>query len=233
MPPAVPGLLERKQFARRQLRERVAAGGFSGLGFQAGQKAVLDLYTSILRQIFGLSQQEAENIAVSEFPGIFAPGELEAGLSQVPAAQQPATTPPGDPTPIPRPLGEPTPGTTTGPSARPVASFRIDQNEPIVFDPQQRARAFREEPERAFNAVLGEANLPRQGAEIFRRRAGDFLSQFQEQIEQEFASTGVQTTQPLDFFRGLGFAEMFAGFGPRERGEAPAIFNPRTRSLFF
>jgi len=130
---------------------------------------------------------------------------------------------------------------TTDTMVRNQQPFRTIQNTPVGFDFSPsfsfnepfRQQVFQDDPAFAFQTAITEAGLPRQGAELFRRRAGDFLGQFQGQLGKEFSETGQFQRNPLDFFRGLNLAEQFAGFGPRERGESPSLFNPRTRSLLF
>ena len=99
---------------------------------------------------------------------------------------------------------------------------------------------FADDPGFAFQTSLTQAGLPRNMAQFFRRRTSDFLNQFQGALGRELDEFGTTTLNPLDFFKGqaglpnpFDFREEFLRFSPRERGENPSLFNPRTRRIFF
>ena len=111
--------------------------------------------------------------------------------------------------------------------------FTAGQLGPFTFDPAARQSLFADEPAFAFETALTEAGLPRRATETLRRRTSDFLGQFQGALGQQIAATGQPNLNPLDFFRDLNLGQAFGRLAPRERGETPSKFNPRTRALFF
>lgn len=246
--------IQQKAAAQSLIREQVSRGDFFGRSLGD----VINAYAAFLQEIFGFPFAEAAQVAAAEVPGIFPPNELNLALGTgIPAEQPPptgggtivggGTTAGGGGTAGGGDTATTRGGALTGGDAIAAGGqdFRRNHNVPIrfdfgsdlggqaVFDESFRRGIFRDDPAFAFETALTEAGLPKQGSEVFRRRAGDFLGQFEGQLGREFAGTGQFQPNPLDFFRGLNFAEQLAGFGPRERGETPSLFNPRTRSLFF
>ena len=103
---------------------------------------------------------------------------------------------------------------------------------PFLFDQDFRKNFFADDPGFAFQTAITQAGLPRNMADLFRSRTSNFLRQFEGALGQQLDEFGRVDLNPLDFFRGRDFRQEFLRFSPRERGENPSIFNPRTRFIF-
>ena len=104
---------------------------------------------------------------------------------------------------------------------------------PFQFDQDFRKSFFADDPGLAFQTSIAQSGLKRNQADFFRRRASDFLGRFEGALGKQLDAFGTTDLNPLEFFKGIDFNQEFLSFSPRERGENPSIFNPRTRSIFF
>ena len=92
-------------------------------------------------------------------------------------------------------------------------------------------------PELAFLGKLSQAGGSRGMQDFYRRRTGDFLSQFQGRLAQQLMGAGPgfdpnSLTKPEDFFGGINFQQDFLSRPPQERGFFSSQYAPKTRYLF-
>ena len=96
---------------------------------------------------------------------------------------------------------------------------------------------FGQNPELAFLGRLGQAGGGRQMQDYFRRRTGDFLSRFQQQLSRQLLEADPNTfnpsqlSTPEDFFGGINFRNEFLSQAPTQRGFFSGQFAPHTRWL--
>ena len=110
---------------------------------------------------------------------------------------------------------------------------------PFQFDQGFRSSFFADNPGVAFQTSITQAGLPRNMVDFFRNRTSTFLKRFEGAFGQQLDEFGRGDLNPLGFFTGqaglenpFDFRQEFLRFSPRERGENPSIFNPKTRRIF-
>jgi len=96
---------------------------------------------------------------------------------------------------------------------------------------------FLEDPEAGFLGALGNQDLPRNMQDFYRKRPGEMLTKYNQQLSRNIVMGGLPDTNPFDFFEGTsggfgGFHNDYWSRSPTSRGSFSGQRSPKTSFIF-